>query len=500
MALPPARSTDPHAMARRDFLRATLSGATLLGIHGIPALCAADATADPVRSGASNLDPLVRLIEDRPREALLEEIGARIRSGLAYPDLLAALLQAGVRSIEPRPVGFKFHAVLAIHAAHQASQASVDADRWLPIFWSLDDFKTSQAQQRAISPWQLGAPRASSLPPASKARQAFLDAMERWDREAADAAATSLARHLGPAEVFELFATVGARDFRDIGHKVIYVAGAFRLLQVLGWQHAEPVLRSLALALNDHGGENPAQSDQAPDRAGRRNLERLSAIRADWARGADGAATQRLFTALRTASEDEAPQAVVELLNGGAGPAALWDALLAASAEIALRSPNLVSFHSLTTMNALHYCFEASTSDATRRFLLLQSAAFLPNFRGSTRAGLELDRLEAADGAPSVEDIFADVETDAPSAARKLLAYLRSGGNRQAVSDAARRLVLAKGRDAHDYKYSSAVLEDVAHLSAEWRDRYLAGALGCLKGSSAPDSELVDRTRAALSG
>jgi hypothetical protein len=91
------------------------------------------------------------------------------------------------------------------------------------------------------------------------------------------------------------------------------------------------------------------------------------------------------------------------------------------------------------------------------------------------------------------------VETDSPSAARKLLAYLRSGGQRQAVADAARRLVLAKGRDAHDYKYSSAVLEDVEHLSADWRDRYLAGALCCLKGSSAPDSELVDRIRKALS-
>ena len=500
MAVPPARSTDPHGMARRDFLRATLSGATLLGIHGIPALCGADA-GDPARSGASNVDPLVRRIEDTPRDALLEEIGAGIRSGLAYPDLLAALLRAGVRSIEPRPVGFKFHAVLAIHAAHQASRAATDADRWLPILWSLDDFKASQAQQRATSPWQLGAPRAGSLPPGSKARQAFLGAMDRWDPEAADAAVTSLARERPPAEVFELFAAVGARDFRDIGHKVIYVAGAFRLLQLLGWQHAEPVLRSLALALNDHGGENPAKADHAADRAGRRNRERLSAIRADWARGAvDGAATQRLFTALRTASEDEAPQAVVELLNGGTGPAALWDALLAASGEIAIRSPNLVSFHSLTTMNAMHYCFEASTSDETRRFLLLQSAAFLPSFRGSARAGLELDQLEAADGAPGVEEIFADVETDSPSAARKLLAYFRSGGERQAVADAARRLVLAKARGAHDYKYSSAVLEDVEHVSADWRDRYLAGALCCLKGSSAPDSELVDRIRGALSG
>jgi len=52
--------------------------------------------------------------------------------------------------------------------------------------------------------------------------------------------------------LFDLFARYGSRDFRDIGHKIIYVAGAFRALEVIGWQHAEPVLRSLTFALLKH--------------------------------------------------------------------------------------------------------------------------------------------------------------------------------------------------------------------------------------------------------
>ena len=40
----------------------------------------------------------------------------------------------------------------------------------------------------------------------------------------------------------------GARDFRAIGHKAIYVANSCRTLESIGWQHAEPVLRSLAYA------------------------------------------------------------------------------------------------------------------------------------------------------------------------------------------------------------------------------------------------------------
>ena len=60
--------------------------------------------------------------------------------------LTAPVLLAGVRNVQPRPVGFKFHAVLVVNSAHLASQASPDTDRWLPIFWALDYFKDAQAR------------------------------------------------------------------------------------------------------------------------------------------------------------------------------------------------------------------------------------------------------------------------------------------------------------------------------------------------------------------
>ena len=59
------------------------------------------------------IEPLVQLLEQTPRDELLEIIAKRIGAGLSYQDLLAALLLAGVRNVQPRPsVGFKFHAVL----------------------------------------------------------------------------------------------------------------------------------------------------------------------------------------------------------------------------------------------------------------------------------------------------------------------------------------------------------------------------------------------------
>src|SRR5947209_11739756 len=266
---------------RRSFLRTSATGGALLGLGDLGFLSqlrpvsAAEASLDPkvVRLG-SEVEPLVRLLEETPRGRLLEEVASRVRKGAAYRDVLAALLLAGVRNVQPRPsVGHKFHAVLVVNSAHLASLASPDTDRWLPVFWALDYFKSSQAQDVREGNWTMGPVDESAVPPARKARAAFLAAMDDWDEAAADAAVTGLARTAGANEIYELFFRLGARDFRSIGHKAIYVANSGRTLQCIGWQHAEPVLRSLAYALLMHEDGNPADRDAPADRPWRRNLE-----------------------------------------------------------------------------------------------------------------------------------------------------------------------------------------------------------------------------------
>jgi hypothetical protein len=79
-----------------------------------------------------------------------------------------------------------------------------------------------------------------------------------------------------------------------------------------------------------------------------------------------------------------------------------------------------------------------------------------------------------------------------------VLSYLGQSGDPRALIDAARVLVFLKGTDSHDYKFSSAVLEDYYHLSPAWRDRYLAASVFRLRGSTEPDNQLVQRVRAAL--
>ncbi len=497
-------------LTRRRFLRAVTTGGALAGSGGLgflarlPVVSAAEAGLEPrFVQFLPEIEPLVRLLEDTPRERLLEEVAARLQRGLSYRELLAALLLAGVRNIQPRPVGFKFHAVLVVNSAHLASLSSPDADRWLPIFWALDQFKSSQAQDAREGDWTLAAVEESKVAPAHKARQAFSEAMNNWDVAAADAAVAGLARTAGAHEVFEIFCRCGARDFRDIGHKAIYVANSWRTLQAIGWQHAEPVLRSLAYALLQHEGGNPAQRDGAPDRPWRRNQELTKKIRAGWlANAPNEAATAEMLATLRQASSDEACDKAVELLNRGVAPQSLWDALFQGAGELLMRNPGIGTLHAVTSTNALHFAWQTCGHDETRRLLLLQNTAFLPLFRGKPGQGVLIDQFEPvplkAGGNPAVEEIFSEISNNRLTAARKALAYLQDHPQPRELIDTARRLIFFKGNNAHDYKFSAAVLEDYFHVSPAARARYLAASVFNLRGSGGADNELVQRTRAAL--
>lgn len=499
---------------RRSFLQAAAGTGALaaLGELGflaqLPSVSAAEAAADSrmVRFHPE-IEPLVRLIEDTPRERVLEEVGARVKSGLSYRELLAALFLAGVRSIQPRPVGFKFHAVLVINSAHLASLASPDSDRWLPIFWAIDQFKVSQTSNQREGNWVLPPVDEATIPPGHRARAAFLEAMDRWDEAAADTAIVGLVRsNTSVDDLFEMFCRIGARDFRAIGHKSIYVSNSFRCLEVIGWQHAEPVLRSLAYALLDRGGakENPADADLPADRPFRDNLGLVKGIREDWLVGKPSAeATTDLLNAIRSGSPADSSGLVAKLLNDNVAPQSIFDGLFCGAGELLMQAPGILSLHATTFTNAVHYAWHRAQNDETRRLLLLQNAAFLPLFRGDhTDSGLHIDTLEPltpdGQGDEAVAEIFAEISHNRLNASRKILALLKDKPDVSSFATAARRLVFLKGNNAHDYKFSSAVLEDYQRLSPPWRDQLLAASAFYFRGSGDKDNDIVKHTRSAL--
>jgi hypothetical protein len=455
-----------------------------------------------------DVEALVRLIEDTARNRLLEQIAERIRAGASYQQLLAALMLAGVRGIQPRPVGFKFHAVLVVNSAHIASLAAQDRDRWLPLFWAIDNFKASQARNAQEGDWRMAPLADDRLPAPEQTVRNFRSAMDNWETENADRATAQLARIASLNEAYEMFWRYGARDFRDIGHKAIFVANSYRTLVTIGWRHAEPILRSLTYAIMDHGRDaNPATSDHAADRPGRENLRRLTRIRADWQRGrvAREAVTDLLAT-MRTASPDDAAAAVVTKLNDRVDPSCIWDALFLTAGELLMKQPGIVGLHTITTVNALSFGYQTTANDETRRFLMLQAASFLPMFRARMNNLPENPRIDAFEagelegqGQATIDNIFTTLSTDRLAAARKTLALLETRRDQVGpMMNTARRLIFAKGTDSHDYKFSSAALEDFYNVSPAWRNRFLAANMFWLKGSAGNDSPVMQRTRTAL--
>jgi hypothetical protein len=498
---------------RRSFFRSAAGAGSLVALGDLAFLSklrpvsAQEAQLDPktVRLHPE-IEPLVKLLEDTPRERVLDEVAARIKHGTSYREVLAALLLAGVRNIQPRPVGFKFHAVLVVNSAHLASLASADGDRWLPIFWAIDQFKRSQEADVKEGNWTMAPVDEAAVPPSHRAKEAFIAAMDNWDEAAADTAVVGLARTAGADEIFEILCRYGVRDFRDIGHKAIYVANSFRTLEAIGWHHAEPVLRSLAYALLERSGakENPAKADLAPDRPFRRNIESVDKIKPGWLDGKPNPGeADELLKAIRSGGPNDTSDLAIDLLNRGVSPHSIFDALQSGAGELLMRAPGILSLHATTYSNAVRYAFRRASGEQLRRLLLMQAAAFLPLFRGDRGdTGPQIDALDplapAASGADAVTEVFAEIGSNRLNAARKLHSYLHSGGDAKAFAEAARRMVFLKGRDSHDYKFSSAVLEDYAQMSPVVRDRFLAASVFYLKGSAERDNDTVARTRAAI--
>ena len=52
-------------------------------------------------STGSDSEELVRLLEETPQDKLLERVAEKIHGGTTYKEILAALMLAGVRNIQP---------------------------------------------------------------------------------------------------------------------------------------------------------------------------------------------------------------------------------------------------------------------------------------------------------------------------------------------------------------------------------------------------------------
>lgn len=519
---------------RRHFLHTASAGGSLLALGDLgsflalsPATAAdAKVTADLVRF-TPDIEPIVRLIEETPREKCFPAMVEQLHRGLPYRQFLAALFLAGIRNVNPQPPGFKFHCVFVIHAAHQLSLDAAPEERLLPLFFALDNFKESQEEDRKQGDFRLESVQ-GKLPSPEKAWSEFHAAMDDWDIPRADRAIAILARTRGAHEIIEGLWRYGARDYRNIGHKAIFVANAWRTLETIGWQHAEPTLRSLVRGLLDFGKSKPVNGYAYEDQAYLLNHDlahkAVGKLPGDWAAAqADEAVTREMLDLLREGRSEDSSKLAISLLTTGKGKAgAMWDTAHLASGELMMRRPGIFGLHTVTSLNALHYAFRMSVEPETRLVLLLQGLGWMSQFRNfmggrglapGTAApplkNMKITELPAGtvDASPvnGAGEILAtlsrapkEYENRAAAAAVKAFRFAQEQPDVEPFLRAARRLVITRATDAHDLKYPAAIFEDYRLVSAQWRPHLLATAVYYLYGNDSPESPVMRRAREAV--
>lgn len=456
------------------------------------------------------LEPLVALIERTPREKCPEMAVEQLRRGVTYRQFLAALFLAGIRNVNPRPPGFALHCVFIIHSCHLLGLEAPPDARLFPLFFALDDFKKAQERdaKAPVGDYTMNA-LTGPLPSPAKAAAEFQAAMEAWDMDRAERAITVLARTRSVPEIFEILWPYSTRDYRNIGHKAIYSANALRTLHTIGEQHAEPVLRSLVLALLDFGKDRKVDGYLFEDQCFPANQKRAAATFAKlpdtWTSGPSLPTTvTSILTGLRESPvEDLCADVAARLVKGQATAASVWDAVHLAGAELQMRVPKnrrITGIHTVTSGNGLHHCYLAAADARTRYLILLQAVGWIAQFRTQIDAGKDAPRkliitdLERAATATPL----ANLPADSDSAAAQVLRFAPDLPTREAFQSQAIRLTVTRADEVHYYKYLASLLEDVPLLSPQWQPHLLASSVFYLKSPTDPEPPTIKQAREAL--
>jgi hypothetical protein len=489
-----------------------------MGLSQVPFIPRARAgeNDEPIRFG-SDLEPIVRLIEETPRDKCVAALAQQLRAGLPYRRFVAAVFLAALRKQNSH------HSVYLVNSAHQLSQDLPEPESLLPMFWAVDHFKWDQQK----FPMPTLRPLKGSLPDPEKADSELHEAIQQSDKERAERAATALARSVGARQAFETFWQYGCRDVSLIGHRAIAVTSSWRTLETIGWRHAEPVLRFVV--------HNLLTTNGGPDRYYLPNLARvdqvLNKLPAGWMVGrADRGATAEGFALLRQGQSERACELAVKQLAGGVGVQPLWDALHIAAAELLILHASDTGMaarplHANTTVNALHYAFNTSSDPRVRLLIMLQATAWVGDFVRShlTDQGLSETKpvdLSGARSANSVAEAVQELFEELPPRTYDLSSNTKGGYalvKRDARTDLGRKVFALVNREpaavghymqaarswlcvkaaveAHEFKLPAALFEDYELVSREWRPRLLAASAHWLHGRQSPDSPLFQQVR-----
>jgi len=433
---------------------------------------------------------LVDLVRQTPRSDLLAKAIELHGAGTDWRDLLAAAFLAGIRDVEPRPVGYQFHCVMMTSSAFEIAARTPERDRLAVALYNLDDFKLSQQRDAQGGDWSMSDAPTTDEVDAQKATARLTEVLEKWDLEQADRASVALARCGSLDVAFEPLWWFGMRDFTNIGHNPIFTAQAHRTLQQIGWRYGSDVLRSLVYGLLDGA---PGTGDETFVA----NRERVGDVTLPVAgqTSRPAVASLELLAELRRATPDQAAVAAAEALSNGLSLDSFWDTLRLFATEQQWRDPGLLAAHAVTSMNALRYISGRTRRVETRAMAVLQAASwqvlyrdYLSARRSYDKSIVDIDELRPASDRLGAAELFEVAGEDRHRAAA--LAMAASPADMAELMAATRHWLVRKVREHHDYKYAAALQEEMRAASPETARRMFAVSLGYLRRPDGRDHAL----------
>ncbi len=508
---------------RRSFIGST-SAWLGVGIPGLASLASLSANEGEALNVALNVEiaPLVRLIENTPREKSVAMMIGELRKGTTRNQFVAAMFLASAR-IKVSP-----HHVFMIYDALRLSNAMKPGDQLLPLFWALDTLYYRREEGDRYRPVKI-----RNTPSELRATQELRESMDRFDGEAAASAIVALSRSTSPKAAMSELSKYAGRDDSFIGHRAIALVNCWRVLETIGWQHAEPIFQFVVRQLNE-GGNRHRQHEHNWDRS----TARFAEVPVGWeSNRTDPARTLELFEVMRLEDEASACETAFKmLLTGKVQAGSIWDAVYLLGADFMIRYPEsrdigTTPLHTNTSANSLRFVFDECTDLNIRMYTLLAAVAWATKFYGAerkTREGrawlrdLKITDLTIREVGAQPEEVVAEIFTlqpkrrhdesqqeiltgregtreDQDKVAELTFSYAHKHPDHSHYFQAARLLTSMKStQDAHDLKFPAAIFENYGQVNPKWRPHLIAASSHYMHGTRMPDNPAVSEAKMLL--
>ena len=483
---------------RRDFLTASAAAASSIVV---PSSLIAAPVHSPLIPVPKSIEPIVRLIEETPRDRIIPLLSEMLKKKqTSYRDLIAGIYLMSIRN------NTGSHHVFMMHGVHEMASKLPAEKRMLPVWWALDCVKSRQDLESVMRPID-----PSKLDFAGKEEDAFDDAMQRGDRKFADLSITAIGRNKNPKAAFEkLWRWCSTED----AHGVIGIVNNYRLVSTIGWEYAEPALRHAIACSVGYGADAGLREANWA-----RSKEHSKLSRAWDAGKSDRNAVAELLAQLRESKIEDVCRSVYDRLKSGEMNSAIaWDAIFLFTAEqmisYAIGGHSGRPLHTVTMANAMHFVFRTTRQNEIKLYLLLEALHRTSDEKHVVESrslfrDIKIDGLTPGNTSKAGSEILKDVVVALPplryghyfrdkalqdKAMSLMLTYGKTEADHREFFETARHYISRKASlNAHDVKFPEAIFENYQHTSLEWRPYILAASVFFLHGPNTEDNPVVQQ-------